>query len=335
MKFILIFLLFFISFVNADDNKTDASKYVLGEGLQIASLPLYIGGYFSTDYRYSDDFKRYRLDDIAGLMYGDYNKFSYMAEFEFKELYIVTRTNNTTIKKTNTTLHTERLYVDYNYDENFRLRVGKYNSPIGYWNLLPINVLRDTTSSPKSTYILFPKFTTGLYGSYTLFNDSEFGIDVMLQNNNDLDPHYNNYDLDDHYGVGFRFAKNNLSLKLNIGAFDDNRDITTKELYYILTSLKYEEEKYTIMGEIGSQRSDKTFTTKYAGYLQGVYYYNIHHSAILRLESYNNERKSEQDNIAIVGYTYRPLYPVALKTEYQLHKKSKKNQILFSFSVLF
>ena len=73
-KIILIFV--FLLTVQADE------EYQLGEGIQVGSLPLYIGGYFSLDYKYMDSEDRYRIDDVAVLAYGNYNKFSYMLELE-------------------------------------------------------------------------------------------------------------------------------------------------------------------------------------------------------------------------------------------------------------
>jgi len=231
-------------------------------------------------------------------------------------------------------IHTERLYVVYNHDENFALQVGKYNSNIGFWNLLPINVLRETTSSPKSTSIIFPKFSTGLDASYSSYSEGELRINVTLQENASLDDGYNNYSIDKHYGVGMAYELDAYTLKVNGGYFH-SYEAEKLEYLYMLLSAKYESEKFQILGEIGSQRDKSDFTTKYAGYLQGVYRFSEEHIGILRVESFDDIKRDTQDNIAIVGYTYRPLYPIALKAEYQLHKNDDDNALLFSFSVLF
>lgn len=312
------------------------NEYELGKGVQAASLPLYLGGYFSLDYRHMDKQERYRLDDVALLGYGSYEKFSYMAEFEYKSFYVQTKTpQNDSIEK-DTTLHTERLYVDYNYNDNYVLRVGKYNSPIGFWNLLPVNVLRQTTSSPVSTDIIFPKFTTGLGASYTSYGEGEFHFDFMIQNNEDLDNKYNNYKIDEHYGVNVLYEKNELSLKINAGYF--HRIETFNEpntLYYYLLSAKYDREEFQVLAELGSQYSQERTTTPYAGYIQGLYRFTEQHIGSIRVESYENKILNNKDEMAIFAYTYRPIYPVAIKSEYQFHSLREENQFLFSLSVLF
>lgn len=312
------------------------SEYELGKGVQVASLPLYLGGYFSLDYREMDKEQRYRADDIALLGYGSYDKFSYMAEFEYKSFYVHTKTPQSESVEKDTNLHTERLFVDYNFDDNYMFRVGKYNSPIGFWNLLPVNVLRQTTSSPISTDIIFPKFTTGVGASYASYGEGEFHVDLMAQNNEDLDNQYNNYKIDEHYGVNVLYEKDDYALKANAGYFHKIEAFNEADnIYYYLLSAKYDTEKYQFLGEIGSQYSQNKTTTPYAGYIQGLYRFTEQHLGSIRVESYEDKILDKRDDIAIVAYTYRPIYPVAIKSEYQLHSITAQNQFLFSFSVLF
>lgn len=329
MRHIVLALVFILS-LQSDE------EYQLGKGMQVGSLPFYIGGYFSLDYKHTDEANRYRVDDIAVLGYGSYEKLSYMAEFEFKEMYVLTHQNGINKTIQNNKIYTERLYIDYNLDENYMFRVGKYNSPIGFWNLLPVNVLRETTSNPVSTSIIFPKFTTGLGASYLSYGEGELKVDVMLQNNNDISSEYNNYKMDEHYGIGLSYAKDDYTFKLNGGYF---RNLESKaiedKLYYMLLSAKYESDKYQILAEIGSQKSKNNYTTDYAGYIQGLYRFTQQHLGVLRVESYDDKLNATSDDMLVFGYTYRPLYPIAIKSEYQFHSQSSQNQFLFSFSVLF
>ncbi|MDD5400320.1 MAG: hypothetical protein PHQ93_03925 [Sulfurimonas sp.] len=326
----LILLFTFLLTLYAED------EYQLGKGAQVGSLPLYIGGYFSLDYKHEDDIDRYRIDDIAILGYGDYKNFSYLAEFEFKEMYVQTYKNNIKNTTHNNKLYAERLYVDYNFNENYMFRVGKYNSSIGFWNLLPVNVLRETTSNPMSTNILFPKFTTGLNASYLYYGNGEIKVDVMLQHNNDLSYEYNNYKIDKHYAFGISYEMDNYTFKLNSGYFYNlNDSVLYHDLYYMLASAKYESSKYQVLAEVGSQKSKNNYTTDYAGYVQGLYRFTEQHLGIIRVESYDDSVKKIADDMLILGYTYRPLRPIAIKSEYQFHSDSTFNQLLLSFSMLF
>ncbi|MFK5938462.1 MAG: hypothetical protein QM497_08715 [Sulfurimonas sp.] len=326
-KIILLLLLFL--YLPAQD------KYELGSGVQVASLPIYIGGYISVDYRNKHNENRYRIDDLAILSYGNYKKFSYMAELEYRDLYTKTYTNNNSHITRDKKLHIERLYTDYSYNEHYYLRVGKYNSPIGFWNLLPVNVLQATTSDPVVTHIIFPEFTTGINIVYSNIQNSEIKIDVMLQNNKDFDDDYNNYKIDKHYAVGLTYEKDNYAFKINVGHFSQINNTAFKNLNYALISAKYDTNKYQITGELGYQSSQTKTTKPYASYIQGLYRITPKHHVVIRTEAYKDNVINIKDNIAIFGYTYRPLYPLALKAEYQLHSLHKEDNLLFSFSVMF
>ena len=87
------------------------------------------------------------------------------------------------------------------------------------------------------------------------------------------------------------------------------------------------------MAELAKQKSYHKDIVPYALYLQSVYKFLPKQSFIYRFEKY--KEFSKKDTISILGYTYRPKYPIALKVEYQSHSKSIDNKILASFSVLF
>ncbi len=309
------------------------NSYQLGEGVQIDELPIFVGGYISTDYRYKDEEHRFRVDDIALLSYGNYKALSYMAEVEFKEFYVLTQDKDSTHTEQDNKLYIERLYLDYAFSDALIGRAGKYNTPIGFWNLLPINILRDTSSNPITNELLYPKFTTGFGMEYNSFDEGEFKLDLMLQHNDSLDNDYNNYEIDAHYGLGLSYEYDSYLIKLNTGYFH-KINILEDDFAYALLSGKYEDDMYKLMGEFGSQYSKEKSDFIYSGYLQGLYHFNDKHAGILRLE-YLNNTDSIDDNIAVFAYTYRPLYAIALKSEYQLHSKDDSDQFIFSFSVLF
>lgn len=323
--FLLIFL--FISHLHSQE------EYQFGDGIQVGAFPLFIGGYFSLEYEKKDNSTSYIVDDIAFLIYGGTNKFSYVSELEFKELYVHTKTNNTRATQKDENLYIERLYLDYNHNENYLFRLGKYNSPIGFWNLLPVNVLRETTSSPISTSLLFPKFTTGLYSSFTRYEEEELQVDFMLQHNEAISDDYNNYEVDIHYGIGLIYTVDDYAFKFNAGYFEESE--LNLFHYYALFSAKYEEDNYQIITEIGTQSINQEHVTNHAAYIQGLYRFAPQHIGILRLEVYDDKAKNIEDSFAVLAYTYRPLYPIALKAEYQAHSIESENQFLASLSVMF
>lgn len=313
------------------------SKYQLGQGIQVGELPLYIGGYFSLEYEHAYGKKRsLSLDELAIMAYGEYNNFSYMLELEAEDVYNEVFGNETG-EEVNEEIHIERLYVNYEFNENYALKLGKFNSPIGFWNRIPINVLRDTSSSPSVTTLLFPRFTSGADLLYQTENGYEIAIDTIIQGGEDLDNAlnneiYNNFDSDSHYGFGLSVQNDAWNYQLNTGYFHLTSD---EEYYYLLGAAKYEQYDFKLQGELGTQFNEEGTTIPYVGYVQGSYMINDNHQAILRLEAYKDQLTDTKDSFAVIGYTYRPLYPIAFKGEYQWHSLHEENKMLLSISVLF
>ncbi len=310
-----------------------AEEYSIGSGIKLPGLPLYAGGYITADYiGRNDDYNRFRIDDIALITYGDYERFSYLGEFEIKEAYVKEwgkRDRDRSSKK----LNIERLYFDYMYNDRVRIRVGKLNTPVGYWNLTPIGVLRDSASNPYLAYILYPRYSSAVQISYEDHLNDGNAYTVMIQNNDDLDDDYNNIFVKRHTIFGVEHMGEDISFKANVGYFRTKSD---DDFYYFLLSALYEKELYKISAEYGARRGVSKWTVPYAFYLQGVYHVASKHDLIGRFESYKiDEGAYRREEIGVIGYTYRPIYPVTYKAEYQLRSYTNESQFKLSFSILF
>ncbi len=311
-----------------------AEEYELGQGLKVGELPLYIGGYGTVDYlQRVDDYKRFRMDDLGVMAYGSTERFSYLAAIETEKLYIK-EWGKREGRSRSTKMVIERLYMDYQLDDSIKIRAGKYNTPIGYWNLEPIDILRDAASNPYLAFIVYPRYSTGLLVDYADKLNSNTSYSVILQENNDLDDDYNNILLDRHYGIGVEHSiDDSLSIKANTGYLKTKEN---ENFVYGLLSLQYKEELYEITSELGFRRGEDHWNVPYAFYAEGVYHMSEGHDLIGRFEHYKIDEGAVRDEqIAIMGYTYRPSYPVALKFEYQAHTYTNENQFRFAFSIMF
>lgn len=311
-----------------------AEEYELGQGLKVPQLPLYIGGYTTVDFLHrADAYNRVRADEIALIGYGDIDRFSYLAEFEMKESY-TKEWGKVKNEETDGRISIERLYVDYAISDALDVRVGKFNTPAGYWNHEPINVLRDSASNPYLAYIVYPRYTTGVLFDHadTLHSDTSYSL--LLQENEDLDDWYNNISVDRHYDGGIEhFLDDSFSIKANIGYFRTKDD---QDFFYGLAAMQYTGEQYKVSAEFGARRSETAWSVPYALYLQGVWHIQEHHDLIGRFEHYKiDEGALRDEQIGIIGYTYRPVYPVALKAEYQAHTYTNENQLHLALSVMF
>ena len=321
------FILLFVTIV------LHADAYKIGNGIKIKGLPIYIGGYITADYiSQNNNYNSLRLDDVALITYGEYKRFSYLSELEIKEGYIK-EWGKTELYNTSKRVNIERLYFDYDYSDTMEFRIGKFNTPIGYWNLTPISVLRDSASNPHLVYILYPRYSTGLQISYEDHLNDGNSYTLMIQNNSDLDDNYNNIFVKAHTILGVEHIGDDISYKANIGHF---RTLSNDNFYYFLLAALYEQERYEISAEYGARKSSSKWIIPYTLYIQGVYHLAPKHDLISRFESYKiKDSILRHDEIGVLGYTYRPIYPITYKVEYQLHSYSKESLFKLSFSILF
>jgi len=329
-----VFALTLLPLLVCQSGQAQSDPYQLGMGLKVKD-GFTLGGYFSSEFVLGDDFNEFVLDDVAVMAYGSFdNNFSYMVELESIEAVKVDFENDDT--STNFPPTIERLYGDYKFSDNVSIRVGKQITPIGYWNLQPINVLRETTSNPKYSREMFPKFLTGvdIYG-FTSFDDN-LTYHLYLQGTEDMDEDNINIKVDSH--VGFSMEKklgSNVSFGGSFGRFTEKNDRRTN---YLQLNARLDTTRYSLISEaiiddqdmpvLGSLKSKSM-------YVQGEYRFNSNHALIARGEYLSNGIFTDKDRIGVVGYSYRPVFPVSLKIEYQWHTDSKNNGLFSSISVLF
>lgn len=310
-----------------------AADYELGHGYSISDA-VTVGGYFSTEFKAGDDLREFVVDDIAVLAYGQVSNFSYMVELESVNFYVADYENDT--EDWNTAPAIERLYLDYQASDVVSVRLGKQITPIGYWNLQPINVLRETTSNPALSREMFPKFLSGIdvYGYLPVGEDLTYH--VYGQVTEDLDDEYINIPIDRHFGASLEKSwGNNWSAGLAAGRFDALDDTQTR--YYQLNA-RYSGYPYKVQAEFNHTQHDMAFgpdEDATAAYVQGEWHFSMRHALVSRVEYFRDQRINENARVFILGYSYRPLYPVSLKVEYQWHSDSGDNQLEASFSVLF
>jgi len=308
--------------------------YQLGLGYSVNDM-LTVGGYFSTEYAVGDDSEEFVVDDVAILAYGNLTEnFSFLAELESVDFF--RHDFETGSSESNVPPAIERLYGDYKFSDTYSVRFGKQITPIGYWNLQPINVLRETTSNPRFSREMYPKFLTGLdiYG-YTPF-DENTGYHLYVQGTEDLDDAYININIDRHLGLSLdRQLTSRWHAGVSMGRFDDLDNTATR---YLALNTRLALGKLTLFME-GIRDLHETNSGLHeqstAVYGQGEYRLTPQHALIVRGEYFNNELTGIRERIGILGYSFRPVFPVSFKVEHQWHSDSGDNLWLGSFSVLF
>jgi hypothetical protein len=311
-----------------------AEEYQLGRGVQINDY-LNMGGYFSAELESNRQSDSFTLDDVAVMAYGDINPmFSYLTEFEAVGFYHKNLTDG--IEDGDRKFHIERLYGDLWIADAFNIRFGKEITPIGYWNTEPINVLRDTTSNPLYSMLLFPKFLTGIDINGYVPQIEGMKYHLFGQNSRDLDEEYIN--IQNTHFFGFSVEKEFSLESTGGGSIGEYITKTHQRTRFIQANMKYDDAQWQLMSEAlvaKSEYNDTQSDYAFSGYAQAMFHYTPEHAIIGRYEYFNDHHSNYKDNIAVLGYSYRPWYPVSLKGEYQWHSQNDENCALFSLSVLF
>ncbi len=164
--------------------------YHLGQGLRLGDSGLTLGGYASARYEILHDRKpQFTLSALSFFLSWDTGtRVRFFSELKFEDV-TVTKGQQAFTRRSNT-IELERLYADVYLSEIATLRVGKFLTPIGRWNLIHADPLVWTTSRPLITSQSFAPNTTGgmLYGSLSpLGKDLDYSIYLEVTDDPDAD----------------------------------------------------------------------------------------------------------------------------------------------------
>lgn len=146
---------------------------VLGAAPLAAQLPapavsspdaIHLAGYGSVVFGYSlqnpsEDHTAFPAATAAFLLSGTvFPRLSYFGDFQAASW----TAENWTGQREENNLNIARLYAEYAFSDAFRLRLGRFLTPVGQWNEIPAEPLTWTVLRPLTSYRPFAKSTTGV-----------------------------------------------------------------------------------------------------------------------------------------------------------------------------
>lgn len=141
-----------------------------GEGYTLGNTGIPLGGYASASVTDNHDERaRAAFDSLSlFLAWEGPERWSAFAEVELEDALILSP-GDSTFDEAHIDL--ERLHLDYAASDAVKLRIGKFLTPVGRWNLIHAAPLTWTTSRPLITEATFPTNATGamLYGTVAAF----------------------------------------------------------------------------------------------------------------------------------------------------------------------
>lgn len=230
----------------------------------------------------------------------------------------------------------ERLYADYVYSERATLRMGRFLTPIGRWNLIHAAPLVWTTQRPLATQNLFPLNINGimLQGAQPLGNTVlEYAVYGEVLH----DMRENEHEIPFEKPFGARLA---LSGKVEAGlSVLDFREETPGNPHYRMLGLDFSttHNGWEASGEVFQRNRVGGGSAGSGGYVQGVAPLGAGWFAVGRLERLHRPAE-EAVNRWLLGATWRLDAQRVLKLDYtggNAERPDAPKGMFASFAVLF
>ncbi len=335
-------LLFIICLINTGGSTvcadTSGNGYRLGHGYRLDQLGLVFGGYASIEYNTLKNRRsKLNFDDASLFVSWKINPWlQFFTELEFEDAVTV---EGNSIDTDDSNFSVERLYLDFIVSEPAILRLGKFLTPVGYWNEIHAAPLVWTTSRPLVTEQPFAKHATGamLYGTVPV---ADFDLDyvVFADDSDDLDPKKVDMVFKNAFGGRLRFFFSDYTsvgfsyINFRLDQSQDDGDFNLLGLDF-----NFRHNQFELTSELTYRFSDKTSEQK-ALYLQAVAPLGKGFFAVGRYEYFDDDRSRPDVHLGIAGLAYRPIPGLILKAEYRFGQRNEDiapSGFLTSISVLF
>ena len=239
-----------------------------------------------------------------------------------------------------THFESERFYFDGLVNDKLTVRIGKFLTPVGQWNVLHAAPLVWTTYRPVATENLFSTHVSGvmLHGALPVAG-RQLEYSIYGDMTEEIDPHLSNNPFKNAFGTHLRYQWNdNLQLGLSFANFE-LKELQTDRYSLAGFDVLWRYRKYEVRSEIvyrsrGSYDDDKSL---WQGYLQAVGPLNKQWYLVGRYEAFQ-QWHDKTGQIGVMGLAYRPSPPIVWKLEYRIGSNNDRlapDGLAASFAVLF
>ncbi|MGR9053568.1 MAG: hypothetical protein ACU84J_13055 [Gammaproteobacteria bacterium] len=322
---VLIALLAVSAFVDCKAENVDmpALSYVWGRGLSVVPARLNFGGYVHASLAKAEsEAAHVTLDDISlFISWSPFDRLHFFSEIELED-FISTRE----IPTLNRSLSLERYYFDYFVTDSTQIRVGKFLTPVGIWNINHAAPLVWTTTRPLITEDeVFSSHATGVMVSKLfLLSDFDMNWSLYADDSDDLEPRKNHFhDFDNALGSRFQFSIDE-SLKLGASylTYKKRADFHQSRDHLFGIDAFWEHRGYQLQFEFLYRFAPRN-NSEHGFYLQGIAPLGNRWYAVGRYEYldgvhlHDTSASDVVTHIGVAGLAWRPYAPLVLKGEYR------------------
>lgn len=296
-----------------------AQRYALGRGLRLGDSGLTLGGYGAIGWRDPDDARDWEvaLDSLSAFLWWDGGgRWRFFSETEL-ERAVVWRDDG--LQTDDADLVAERLYVDYLWRDALKLRLGKFLTPVGRWNLIHAAPLTWTTSRPLITEATFPTNATGVM-AYGVLPWTPQGVEYSVYGSigEELFPED---DLDTfHEAVGGRLAAvllPNTQFGISWASFEQKSDSDLRK-QLVGGDFEWRWHRFELSGEyaLRTVSGDGPERDEHGFYVQGVVPMWRQWFLVGRYEQFHQQGADRDLSLYLGGVAWRPIPALVLKAEY-------------------
>lgn len=313
-------------------------RYTPGRGLDLGRTGIKLGGYSNVDLvRNEGEPLELALDDLSFFIVWDpIPRVHLFSELEIERLLVIDTDGHGGTSEAD--FSAERLYGDFLASDRLGVRLGKFLTPVGRWNVIHAQPLVWTTSRPLVTIQPFDVQTTGamIFGSVPA-SSGELSYSAYGQFVDQLDPEPETEGLVADRSAGARLEyepRPELSVGSSFYAFE--RDGRWEQLVGLDTL--WWKGPLELMGEFAFENATARVGDQWGLYLQAVLEVLSGVHLVGRYEHFDQRAPDPEVNLVVLGLAYKPRPYVVLKLEYLIadHRAEESPPgVKSSFALLF
>jgi hypothetical protein len=295
-------------------------EYHLGRGLRLGDTGVTVGGYGSLQFQ-DLHHQPWELSASALSLFVSWDgggRVHLFSELELEDFAVIREGRE--FGSRSDPFEVERLYADFLISDAATIRLGKFLTPIGRWNLIHAAPLVWTTSRPQVTFRPFSSDVTGamLYGTISsLGNDLDYSL--YVEATDELSPDRRERPFTE--AVGFHLVYHlpeNAELGFSYANFEQEERREERDNLFGLNFLwvyQRVELSSEFVYRVGEEGPDKD---EWGVFVQGVVSLSARWFAIGRYEFFQPQGSSVGAHLWVGGLAFRPLPPLVLKAEYSV-----------------
>jgi hypothetical protein len=312
-------------------------EYRAGRGLHLGRTGLNIGGFSTAEVeREEGEPGTVALDSVNFLIL--FEPFAFLrgfAELEIGDL--ATWETNSDDVTSDPKLDVERLYGDLSFNDALNLRIGKFQTPIGRWNMVRAEPLTWTATEPVVVELALDEHQTGgtFFGSvYPGSNTLNYWLYGQFMDPLDPDSDSENVDR----SVGGRVEYGGSLGELSIGASFLASELNDDWNYLGGLDAQWQIGPLELTSEFTISEGDIEDRDLWDVYLQGVYEVIPNFYFVARYEHFDPSGSSEDADLADLGLTWVPVQWLRFKVDYRVSNRETeevRRGLKATISVLF